>query len=48
MFGDAGGGACTTFRLITVYVMITIIDFAHCFDLTQWSRRLERRLHVAP
>lgn len=36
-----------TFRLFTVYVIITAISFALCFPLTQWSRRLERRLHVA-
>jgi polar amino acid transport system permease protein len=37
----------TTFRLFTVYVIITAIYFALRIPLTQWSRRLERRLHVA-
>ena len=37
----------TTFRPFTVYVIITAIYFALCFPLTQWSLRLERRLHVA-
>ena len=37
----------TTFRPFTVYLIVAAIYFALCFPLTQWSRRLERRLHVA-
>ena len=37
----------TTFRPFTVYLTVAAIYFALCFPLTQWSRRLERRLHVA-
>ena len=37
----------TTFRPFTVYIIVAAIYFALCFPLTQWSRRLERRLHVA-
>jgi polar amino acid transport system permease protein len=36
-----------TFRPFTVYLIVAAIYFALCFPLTQWSRRLERRLHVA-
>ena len=36
-----------TFRPFTVYLIVAAIHFALCFPLTQWSRRLERRLHVA-
>ena len=37
----------TTFRPFTVYLIVAAIYFALCFPLTQVSRRLERRLHVA-
>ena len=37
----------TTFRPFIVYLIVAAIYFALCFPLTQWSRRLERRLHVA-
>jgi polar amino acid transport system permease protein len=37
----------TTFRPFTVYIIVAALYFALCFPLTQWSRRLERRLHVA-
>jgi polar amino acid transport system permease protein len=36
-----------TFRPFTVYLIVAMIYFALCFPLTQWSRHLERRLHVA-
>ena len=36
-----------TFRPFTVYLIVAALYFALCFPLTQWSRRLERRLHVA-
>jgi polar amino acid transport system permease protein len=36
-----------TFRPFTVYLIVAAIYFALCFPLTQVSRRLERRLHVA-
>jgi polar amino acid transport system permease protein len=35
-----------TFRPFTVYLIVAALYFALCFPLTQWSRRLERRLHV--
>jgi len=37
----------TTFRPFTVYLIVAALYFALCFPLTQWSRRLERRLNVA-
>ena len=37
----------STFRPFTVFVIVAAIYFAMCFPLTQWSRYLERRLHVA-
>ncbi|HEY2256659.1 MAG TPA: amino acid ABC transporter permease [Variovorax sp.] len=37
----------TTFRPFTVYLIVAALYFALCFPLTQVSRRLERRLHVA-
>ena len=37
----------TTFRPFTVYLTVAALYFAICFPLTQVSRRLERRLHVA-
>jgi len=37
----------TTFRPFTVYLIVAVLYFALCFPLTQVSRRLERRLHVA-
>lgn len=37
----------STFRPMTVFVIVAAIYFAMCFPLTQWSRYLERRLHVA-
>lgn len=36
-----------TYRPFTVYIVVAVIYFAMCFPLTQWSRRLERKLHVA-
>ena len=36
-----------TFRPFTVYLIVAALYFALCFPLTQVSRRLERRLHVA-
>ena len=37
----------STFRPMTVFMIVAAIYFALCFPLTQWSRHLERRLHVA-
>jgi len=37
----------STFRPMTVFMIVAAIYFALCFPLTQWSRYLERRLHVA-
>ena len=37
----------STFRPMTVFMVVAAIYFAMCFPLTQWSRSLERRLHVA-
>jgi polar amino acid transport system permease protein len=37
----------TTFRPFTVYLIVAALYFVLCFPLTHWSRRLERRLHVA-
>jgi polar amino acid transport system permease protein len=37
----------TTFRPFSVYITVAVLYFALCFPLTQVSRRLERRLHVA-
>ncbi len=36
-----------TYRPFTVFIVVAAIYFAMCFPLTQWSRRLERTLHVA-
>jgi polar amino acid transport system permease protein len=36
-----------TFRPFSVYIIVAAIYFAMCFPLTVYSRRLERRLHVA-
>jgi len=36
-----------TYQPFTVYLTVAALYFALCFPLTQWSRRLERRLHVA-
>ncbi len=36
-----------TYRPFTVFIVVAVIYFAMCFPLTQWSRRLERTLHVA-
>ena len=36
-----------TFAPFTVYGATAVLYFCLCFPLTQWSRRLERRLHVA-
>ena len=36
-----------TFRPFTVYLTVAALYFVLCFPLTQWSRRLERRLRVA-
>ena len=37
----------TTLRPFSVYLTVAALYFLLCFPLTQWSRRLERRLHVA-
>lgn len=37
----------STFRPMTVFVIVAAIYFAMCFPLTQWSRHLERKMHVA-
>jgi polar amino acid transport system permease protein len=36
-----------TFRPFAVYLTVAALYFLLCFPLTQWSRRLERRFHVA-
>jgi polar amino acid transport system permease protein len=36
-----------TFRPFAVYLTVAALYFLLCFPLTQWSRRLERRMHVA-
>ena len=36
-----------TFRPFAVYLTVAALYFLQCFPLAQWSRRLERRLHVA-
>jgi polar amino acid transport system permease protein len=36
-----------TFQPFAVYLTVAALYFALCFPLTEWSRRLERRLHVA-
>ena len=36
-----------TFQPFTVYLTVAALYFMLCFPLTQWSRRLERRLHAA-
>ena len=36
-----------TFQPFTVYLTVAALYFLLCFPLTQWSRRLERRLHAA-
>jgi polar amino acid transport system permease protein len=37
----------STFQPFTVYVTVAFFYFLMCFPLTQWSRVLERKLHVA-
>jgi polar amino acid transport system permease protein len=37
----------STFRPMAVFLIVAAIYFLMCFPLTQWSRILERRLHVA-
>lgn len=37
----------STYRPLTVYLVVAAIYFAMCFPLTQWSRHLERKLRVA-
>ena len=37
----------TTFRPFSVYITVAVLYFLLCFPLTQWSRWLERSLHVA-
>ena len=37
----------STFQPFTVYITVACFYFLMCFPLTQWSRILERRLHVA-
>ncbi|MFM9846983.1 MAG: amino acid ABC transporter permease [Hyphomicrobiaceae bacterium] len=39
--------AAITFQPFAVYLTVAALYFALCFPLTQWGRRLERRLHVA-
>ena len=36
-----------TFQPFAVYLTVAALYFALCFPLTEWSRRLERRLHGA-
>jgi polar amino acid transport system permease protein len=36
-----------TYQPFIVYITVAAIYFAICFPLTQWSRRLERKLRVA-
>lgn len=36
-----------TYQPFTVYLVVAFLYFFMCFPLTQWSRALERRLHVA-
>jgi polar amino acid transport system permease protein len=36
-----------TYQPFTVYLVVAFLYFLMCFPLTQWSRILERRLHVA-
>ena len=36
-----------TYQPFTVYLVVASLYFFMCFPLTQWSRILERRLHVA-
>ena len=37
----------STFQPFTVYTTVALLYFLMCFPLSQWSRALERRLHVA-
>jgi polar amino acid transport system permease protein len=37
----------STFQPFTVYCTVAFLYFLMCFPLTQWSRLLERRFHVA-
>jgi polar amino acid transport system permease protein len=37
----------STYQPFTVYLVVAFLYFLMCFPLTQWSRVLERRLHVA-
>jgi polar amino acid transport system permease protein len=37
----------STFRPMSVFLIVAAIYFALCFPLTQWGRHLEQRLHVA-
>jgi polar amino acid transport system permease protein len=37
----------STFQPFTVYITVAFFYFLMCFPLTQWSRILERKLHVA-
>jgi polar amino acid transport system permease protein len=36
-----------TFQPFAVYLTVAALYFVLCFPLTQWSRRMERRLHAA-
>lgn len=36
-----------TFRPFIVFMVIAVLYFALCYPLSAWSRRLERRFHVA-
>jgi polar amino acid transport system permease protein len=37
----------STFEPFAVYMTVAFLYFLMCFPLSQWSRMLERRLHVA-
>ena len=37
----------STFQPFTVYMTVAGLYFLMCFPLSQWSRSLERKLHVA-
>jgi polar amino acid transport system permease protein len=37
----------STFQPFTVYITVAFFYFLMCFPLSQWSRTLERKLHVA-
>src|SRR5215211_2813338 len=39
--------SAATFQPFTVYITVAFFYFLMCFPLSQWSRTLERKLHVA-